>query len=141
MTPRVREIRFHPLRTRRECPPRWDARTGIPAPARPRSRASRLEDEIPHGEATPAGPLADYLARCHQLGMTEGPLGARALNPALQPLLEAFHHVLAGGEVAVHLLRRGNADLVNELSLRAGRITGEATLLGAAADDAVSATV
>ncbi|NVJ04432.1 hypothetical protein HUW63_04135 [Myxococcus sp. AM001] len=70
----------------------------------------------------------------------EGPLGARALNPALRPILEALHHVLAGGEVAVQLLQRGNADLVNELNLRAERATEEATRLGTAGD-LLSATV
>ncbi|WIG94241.1 hypothetical protein [Myxococcus sp. SDU36] len=70
----------------------------------------------------------------------EGPLGARALNPALRPILEALHHVLAGGEVSVQLLQRGNADLVNELNLRAERATEEATRLGTAGD-LLSATV
>ncbi|NVI98752.1 hypothetical protein HV824_11555 [Myxococcus sp. AM009] len=70
----------------------------------------------------------------------EGPLGARALNPALRPILEALHHLLAGGEVSVQLLQRGNADLVNELNLRAERATEESSSLGTAGD-LLSATV
>ncbi|WP_426756248.1 hypothetical protein [Myxococcus sp. Y35] len=71
----------------------------------------------------------------------EGPLGARVLNPALQPVLEALHHVLAGGEVAVHVLRRGNADIVHELNLRAERVTVESAHLDTEAGDTLSATV
>ncbi|AKQ69937.1 hypothetical protein A176_006849 [Myxococcus hansupus] len=83
----------------------------------------------------------DYLARSHALGATEGPVGARALNPALRPLMEALHHVLAGGEVAVHIVRPGNADLVDELNHRAERATEASTTLGMAAGDTLSATV
>nr|WP_217917321.1 hypothetical protein [Myxococcus sp. AM009] len=74
------------------------------------------------------------------MGAVEGPLGARALNPALRPILEALHHLLAGGEVSVQLLQRGNADLVNELNLRAERATEESSSLGTAGD-LLSATV
>lgn len=84
--------------------------------------------------------MSDYLARCNELGAMEGPLGARALNPALRPVLEALHHVLAGGEVSVQLLQRGNADIVNELNLRAERATEESSSLGTAGD-ILSATV
>ncbi len=140
MTPRVREIRIHPLRTRRECPPRWDARTGAPTTPRPKSRAVRPAHDDSRGDTPRDSALTAYLARCHELGAVEGPLGARALNPALRPILEALHHVLAGGEVAVQLLQRGNADLVNELNLRAERATEEATRLGTAGD-LLSATV
>ncbi|MFP2960226.1 hypothetical protein ACLEPN_20970 [Myxococcus sp. 1LA] len=65
---------------------------------------------------------------------------ARALNPALRPVLEALHHVLAGGEVSVHILQRGNADIVNELNLRAERATEESSTFDAAGDT-LSATV
>lgn len=140
MTPRVREIRFHPLRTRRECPPRWDARTGAPATPRPRSRTARPVPEALSGDAARDSELTAYLARCNELGAVEGPLGARTLNPALRPVLEALHHLLAGGEVSVQLLQRGNADLVNELNLRAERVTEESSTQGPAGDT-LSATV
>ncbi len=140
-TPRVREVRFHPLRTRRECPPRWDARTGAPAPTRPRSRAHTAEADAPRERPIPANALVEYLARGHELGATEGPMGARSLSPALRPVLEALHHVLAGGEVAVRVLRPGNPDLVDELNHRAERATEVSTTLGMAAGDILSATV
>lgn len=92
------------------------------------------------GDATRDSELTAYLARCHELGAVEGPLGARTLNPALRPVLEALHHLLAGGEVSVQLLQRGNADLVNELNLRAERVTEESSPQGPAGDT-LSATV
>ncbi|WAM26658.1 hypothetical protein [Myxococcus sp. NMCA1] len=140
MTPRVREIRFHPLRTRRECPPRWDARTGAPATPRPRNRAARPAHDGSRGDTARDSALTAYLARCNELGAMEGPLGARTLSPALRPVLEALHHVLAGGEVSVQLVQRGNADIVNELNLRAERATEESSSLGTAGD-ILSATV
>ncbi|WNZ62437.1 hypothetical protein QEG98_00860 [Myxococcus sp. MxC21-1] len=140
MTPRVREIRFHPLRTRRECPPRWDARTGALATPRPRNRAIKPAHGGERGDTVRDDALTAYLARCNELGAVEGPLGARTLNPALRPVVEALHHVLAGGEVSVQLLQRGNADIVNELNLRAERATEESSSLGTAGD-ILSATV
>ncbi|AEI63503.1 hypothetical protein [Corallococcus macrosporus] len=113
---------------------------GAPAAPRPRSRTARAAPDSPHGDVPRARALADYLARGRELGAVEGPLGARVLNPALRPVLEALHHVLAGGEVSVHILQRGNADLVDELNLRAERATEEASTLDTA-DDTLSATV
>ncbi len=87
-----------------------------------------------------AGALEGYLARAQELGAVEGTGGALALNPALRPVLQALHHVLAGGEVDVRILRPGNMDLVSELDQRAEDATQEANAL-TEAGFALTATV
>lgn len=79
--------------------------------------------------ATLASALEGYLVRAQQLGAVEGTGGALALNPALRPVLQALHHVLAGGEVDVRIVRAGNLDLVSELDQRAEQATQEANTL------------
>lgn len=82
--------------------------------------------------ATLASALEAYLQRAQELGAVEGTGGALSLNPALKPVLQALHHVLAGGEVAVQVIRPGNTDIVTELEQRAADATQEAnTLTGA----------
>jgi hypothetical protein len=78
---------------------------------------------------TVASALEGYLARAQELGAVEGTGGALALNPDLMPVLQALHHVLAGGEVEVRIIREGNLDIVNELNLRAEDATEEANTL------------
>ncbi|WP_224240436.1 hypothetical protein [Hyalangium gracile] len=70
--------------------------------------------------------LAEYLERIRALGAMEGVDGAVALSPTLKPVLEAMHHVLAGGEVEVRILRDGQQDIFQELQQRADQAT-EAT--------------
>ncbi|HZI12752.1 MAG TPA: hypothetical protein VE153_20385 [Myxococcus sp.] len=79
--------------------------------------------------ATLASALEGYLVRAQELGAVEGTGGALALNPALKPVLQALHHVLAGGEVDVRIVRTGNLDLVSELDHRADEATQEANTL------------
>ncbi|WP_343073320.1 hypothetical protein [Pyxidicoccus fallax] len=76
-----------------------------------------------------ASALGDYILRTQELGAVEGARGALEINPALRPVLEALHHVLAGGEVEVRITRAGNPDLVEELGRRAARAIQEANLL------------
>ncbi|QSQ28456.1 hypothetical protein JY651_39815 [Pyxidicoccus parkwayensis] len=71
----------------------------------------------------------------------EGPEGSLALNPALQPVLEALHHVLAGGEVDVQVLRSGNPDIVAELNRRATRATRESNILNKLSGHSLTTTV
>ncbi|MDY7226427.1 hypothetical protein [Hyalangium rubrum] len=70
-------------------------------------------------EPSLAPSLAEYLKRLKELGAVEGTQGAVELNPTLLPVLEALHHVLAGGEVEVRVVRDGQQDLFQELSVRA----------------------
>lgn len=90
---------------------------------------------------TLASSLGAYLLRTQELGAVEGAEGSLALHPALQPVLEALHHVLAGGEVAVQVLRSGNPDIVAELDRRAAYATLEANILNKAAGGSLTATV
>lgn len=59
-----------------------------------------------------------YMIRLLQLGALEGALGEMEISPVLKPVLEAMHHVLAGGEVEIKLAEPGNALLVQELKRR-----------------------
>ncbi|WP_240359207.1 hypothetical protein [Pyxidicoccus trucidator] len=90
---------------------------------------------------TLASGLGAYLMRVQELGAVEGAEGSLAVNPVLEPVLKALHHVLAGGEVEVHLLRRGNPDIVAELDHRATQATQEANTLNKAAGVSLTATV
>ena len=60
--------------------------------------------------------LSEYLDRALELGALEGPLGEMDLTPDLFPLIDAIHHVLAGGEVDVDVKRKGNPDIVKQLA-------------------------
>jgi hypothetical protein len=96
----------------------------------------------PHAvTVTLASGLGAYLLRTQELGAVEGATGARSINPALQPVLAALHHVLAGGEVELRLVRRGNPDIVAELDHRAAQATQEANALHMSSDVILTATV
>lgn len=69
--------------------------------------------------------LAQYLQRVSELGAVEGLQGSVQINPTLAPVLEAMHHVLAGGEVEVRILRGGQQEIVQELQQRAVQVTQE----------------
>jgi hypothetical protein len=69
--------------------------------------------------------LGEYLERVRELGAVEGLDGAVELNPTLKPVLEAMHHVLAGGEVEVRIVRDGQPDIFHELQQRAVQATEE----------------
>lgn len=69
--------------------------------------------------------FGEYLKRVQDLGAVEGQHGAAELNPTLQPVLEALHHVLSGGEVEVRVVRGGQPDIFQELQERAAKATEE----------------
>ncbi|WP_224368597.1 hypothetical protein [Hyalangium versicolor] len=73
--------------------------------------------------------LGEYLERVRQLGAVEGVDGAIELSPSLQPVLEAMHHVLAGGEVEVRVVRDGQQDIFQELQRRATHATEQTNAL------------
>jgi hypothetical protein len=73
--------------------------------------------------------LEEYLRRVQTLGAVEGTGGALELNPTLAPVLTALHHVLAGGEVEVRIVRNGQSTLVQELQERAARSFEETNAL------------
>lgn len=59
-----------------------------------------------------------YMMRMIDLGIFEGAVGEMDLAPGIQEIIEALHHVVAGGEVKMEVVRRGNPDIVNELNRR-----------------------
>ena len=73
--------------------------------------------------------FGEYLKRVQDLGAVEGQHGAVELNPTLQPVLEALHHVLSGGEVEVRVVREGLSDIFLELQQRAAKATEETNAL------------
>jgi hypothetical protein len=73
--------------------------------------------------------LGAYLQRVQELGAVEGLEGAIEINPTLKPVLEAMHHVLAGGEVQVKVLRDGQQGIFLELQQRAVQATQETNAL------------
>jgi hypothetical protein len=76
-----------------------------------------------------AAALGEYLQRVRELGAVEGTDGAVEISPTLQPIVAALHHVLAGGEVQVHIVRGGQADIFQELQQRAEHATAETNAL------------
>jgi hypothetical protein len=85
--------------------------------------------------------LYDYIMRCLALGAIEGPIGAHDLAPALKTILNAAHHYLAGGEVEIKIVRRGNPDIVSELDGRFARVHKDANEINEAAGYYVAGTV
>jgi hypothetical protein len=59
---------------------------------------------------------ADYLAKLQQLGALEGKCGDREVSQEIAPVLEALHHVLAGGKVELKVSSPGNEKVVGELN-------------------------
>ena len=57
----------------------------------------------------------DYAYRWLDLGAIEGPVGNMQLSPELIAIMEAIHHVLAGGEAVVEIKEAGAAPIVEEL--------------------------
>jgi hypothetical protein len=76
--------------------------------------------------------LGEYLERVRELGAVEGLQGAVEINPTLQPVLEALHHVLAGGEVEVRIVRDGQQQIFEELQQRALQATQETNAINQA---------
>lgn len=70
-----------------------------------------------------------YQMRLLQLGAIEGALGDLAINPDLKPVIDALHHVLAGGTVEITIAQAGNRDIVEELNRRVERATAEANAI------------
>jgi len=57
----------------------------------------------------------DYLKRLQELGAVEGVPGQAAVSAEVRPIIEALHHVLAGGKVTVTIQQEGTPVLVNGL--------------------------
>jgi hypothetical protein len=70
-----------------------------------------------------------YTIRLFQLGAIEGALGEMDINPLLKPVLEAMHHVLAGGEIEIKLVEAGDPLVVQELNSRLEQVTEEANAI------------
>jgi len=76
-----------------------------------------------------ASALAEYLQRMQTLGAVQGTAGTLELNPTIAPVLNALHHVLAGGAVEVRVTRGGQSALVQELQEHAARTLEETNVL------------
>ncbi|HYH95156.1 hypothetical protein [Hyalangium sp.] len=84
-----------------------------------------------------ASSLEEYLERVRALGAVEGHNGDVQISPTLQPVLEAMHHVLAGGEVQVNIVRGGQPDIFRELQHRAAQATHETNALNQSSGNTV----
>ena len=89
----------------------------------------------PRGEEVAVAPsLGAYLMRLQELGAVEGPHGAQQLSPEMMPIVQALHHVLAGGSVEVRVAEQGNPDIFNELNRRVEQVVRESNALNEAVD-------
>jgi len=68
----------------------------------------------------------EYLKRIISLGVFEGTLGKMQISDAVRPVVDAMHVVLAGGEVKIEIVHRGNPDILNELRTRVDAATKDA---------------
>jgi hypothetical protein len=64
-------------------------------------------------QITPA--MYQYLVSLLEYGIQEGQIGNQSLNPAVVPLLDAIHNILAGGTATVQITTPGNPQVVAEL--------------------------
>ena len=65
--------------------------------------------------------MHEYLLRICELGALEGALEEMDIPPSLKPLIEAMHHILAGGRAEVNILEQGDPDIVSDLNGRLAR--------------------
>ncbi len=89
------------------------------------SRSTVVElHPAPHADAQSAPAIVgqnvtlgalDYLRRLHELGALEGAVGSQGVSEELTPVVEALHHLLAGGLVELRVQSPGNAKVVAEL--------------------------
>ena len=57
-----------------------------------------------------------YLSRLLELGALEGSSGKTDVSPSLQPVIQAMHHVLAGGSAEIKITQKGDPTVVRELN-------------------------
>ncbi len=57
----------------------------------------------------------DYLRRLHDLGAVEESNGQVVISAEIRPIIDALHHVLAGGKATVSVEQEGTPLLVNEI--------------------------
>jgi hypothetical protein len=82
----------------------------------------------------------DYLYRTIDLGIMEGRLGEMEFTSEVIPLIEALHHVLAGGAAKVEIAQPGEASLVAELNEKLDRARHQANAVNGAAQVYVTAS-
>ena len=61
----------------------------------------------------------EYMMRTLSLGILEGPIGDQKPIAPVMDIINALHVVLAGGEVKIEVVHRGNPDIQRELDDRA----------------------
>lgn len=99
----------------------------------------------PQGPRVIAANLAvaahEYLMRLQDLGAIQDSNGDLVLAPEVQPVLEALHTVLAGGQVTCNIVSRGNPDIINELNRRLDQANRDANAINKAAGFYLTATI
>ncbi|MCI0570381.1 MAG: hypothetical protein L0Y66_06495 [Myxococcaceae bacterium] len=80
-----------------------------------------------------ASQLEAYLMRAQELGAVQSADGKVEIAPDAARMIEALHQVLAGGEVELHVKRRGSPDIFNELQRRLAQGMEEANAINKAA--------
>lgn len=60
--------------------------------------------------------MLEYILKAKELGAFSGTIGEMTLNPYLEPVLQALHEVLAGGQVELKVTQRGSPEAVARLN-------------------------
>jgi len=60
----------------------------------------------------------EYMYRLVELGVVVGPVGAMEVPPDLQRILDAVHHVIAGGKTEIVVREPGDPTVLDELKKR-----------------------
>jgi hypothetical protein len=99
----------------------------------------------PNGPRVIAANLAvsahEYLMRLQELGAMQDNSGDLVFAPEVRPVLEALHTVLAGGQVTLNIVNRGNPDIINELNRRLDQANRDANAINRAAGFYLTATI
>ena len=74
-----------------------------------------------------------YIQRCIELGAIEGPIDDHDLEPQIRHIVRCAHHILAGGEVEMKIIRKGNPDIFNNLESRMDEVKQEVNAVNKAA--------
>lgn len=67
--------------------------------------------------------MLEYILKAKELGAFAGTVGEMTVNPFLEPVLQALHEVLAGGQVEVKITQRGSPEIVAKLNEMATKAT------------------
>jgi hypothetical protein len=77
--------------------------------------------------------MFQYLEQLNDLGLIEGAIGKMDVTAAAKPLIDALHHVLAGGSATVTITTAGNAQKVADLDKTLQQATADGNTVNGAA--------